>query len=200
MHAGQERQDGGGRELLEERTREVRGGARSSPCPARSDSTGSSPRCVWRSRPDPSRRAPGEQVAAAAACRWLLEQVAALPADAGGAPHRDSSRACGRGSSTSPSARARAGRSARSSTETIAAMLAAERLRARGRREQLVERAALVGLDVREGHPAQARHRHHGRDRLPHQREHPARPGVEEQRLLVHDQVLVEAEAAGQRR
>jgi hypothetical protein len=40
---------------------------------------------------------------------------------------------------------------------------------------------------------AQALHGQDGGHRLPDEREHPAGAGVEEQRLLVHDQVLVEA-------
>ena len=36
-------------------------------------------------------------------------------------------------------------------------------------------------------------------DSLPHEREDPAQPRVEEQRMLVHDEVLVEGKTAGDR-
>ena len=63
--------------------------------------------------------------------------------------------------------------------------LAAQRHGLRRRRQQPVQRAALVGLDVREAHVAQALDRHHGGDGLAHQREQLARTGVEQQRLVV---------------
>jgi len=44
---------------------------------------------------------------------------------------------------------------------------------------------------------AQPLYRHNRPDRLAHKREHPAQSGVEEQRLVVGDQVLVEREATG---
>ncbi len=72
---------------------------------------------------------------------------------------------------------------------------AAQRHRFGRRRQQLVERAALVGLEVRERDVAQSLDRHDRGDRFAHQREHPARTGVEEERLVVDQQVLVEAEA-----
>ena len=77
--------------------------------------------------------------------------------------------------------------------------LAAQGRGLRGDGEELVQRAALVGLEVREADVAEARRRQHGLDRLADEREHPARAGVEEQRLLVDDQVLVEGESAGHR-
>ena len=43
---------------------------------------------------------------------------------------------------------------------------------------------------------ARRQERQDGGHRLPDEREHPAGAGVEEQRLLIHDQVLVEAEAS----
>jgi len=49
---------------------------------------------------------------------------------------------------------------------------------------------------VGEADVAQARERQHLADRLGDQREHAARAGVEEERRLVRDQVLVEAEGA----
>ena len=64
------------------------------------------------------------------------------------------------------------------------------------RREPLVERTALVRFHVGEGDVAQPLRRQDAGDRLMHQGKHPARPGVEQQGLLVDDEVLVEAEAA----
>ncbi|MCQ4345941.1 hypothetical protein NGA35_00555 [Pseudomonas stutzeri] len=73
---------------------------------------------------------------------------------------------------------------------------AAQRYRLRGDGQPFVERAALVGLDVGQADVAQALDRQHAGHRLAHQREQPARAGVEQQRLVVEQQVLVEREAA----
>ena len=62
---------------------------------------------------------------------------------------------------------------------------------------RLVHRPALVRLDVAEGDPPQRSTGTIGRDRLAHEREHRPRTGVEQQRLLVVDQELVEREAGG---
>ncbi len=73
--------------------------------------------------------------------------------------------------------------------------------RGRGRRcpEELVQRAALVGLVVRERDPPEPLHRQHRGDGLAREREDAPRPGVEQERLVVCDEVLVEAEAARDR-
>jgi anion-transporting ArsA/GET3 family ATPase len=68
-------------------------------------------------------------------------------------------------------------------------------LSVRRRRQEVVDGAALIGLDVRECDPAQPFDRHHARDRLAHQREQLAHPRVVEQRLLCVDEELVEREA-----
>src|SRR5690606_32703061 len=60
--------------------------------------------------------------------------------------------------------------------------------------EEVVERAALVGLEVREGDVAQLPERQHPADRLGHERKEPPGAGVEEERLVVGDEVLVEVE------
>ena len=70
-------------------------------------------------------------------------------------------------------------------------------LRVRGDREELVHRAAFVGLDMAERDPAQACERHDAGDGLRHQRKHPPRAGVEERRLVGVDEELVEREAPG---
>jgi hypothetical protein len=49
---------------------------------------------------------------------------------------------------------------------------------------------------VRERDPAEALDRHHRGDRLAREREGAARAGVKQERLVVHDEVLVEGEAA----
>jgi hypothetical protein len=67
------------------------------------------------------------------------------------------------------------------------------RLRRRG--EPLAQRAALVGLDVAEGDPAQAAYLHHPGDSLGDGREQRPLAAVEEQRLLGIDEELVEGEA-----
>jgi len=74
------------------------------------------------------------------------------------------------------------------------AHLAADRDGVRGDGEEVVERAALVGLEVREGDVADRVHRQRLADRLGDQREHAARAGVEDERLGAGDQVLVEVE------
>ena len=73
-----------------------------------------------------------------------------------------------------------------------------QRLGGRRGREQEIQRAAFVVLEVRERDVAEALDRHHRGDRLAHQRGHPAGPRVEEQRRVVHHQVLVERKAAGE--
>jgi hypothetical protein len=64
--------------------------------------------------------------------------------------------------------------------------------------KEVVERAALVGLEMREGEPAQASDREDAPDRLRRDLEGLAVAGVEEQRFVAGDQVLVVAEAAGE--
>src|SRR4029079_1157934 len=68
-------------------------------------------------------------------------------------------------------------------------------LRVRRSSEELVHRAALVGLEVAEHDPAQPLDGRDGRDRLGDEREHPARTGVVEQRLVGVDEELVESES-----
>ncbi len=83
-----------------------------------------------------------------------------------------------------------------------AADLALRGRRLRGRGQPLVERAALVGLEVAVADPAQARERHDPRQRLADPGIERAHAGVEQQRLLGVDQDLVEREPAlrGERR
>ena len=85
--------------------------------------------------------------------------------------------------------------------EVVDRHLAAQRVEQHlGRRrggQPLVHRAALVGLDVAEADPAQPVDREHLADGLGHEREHPPGAGVEQQRLVAVEQVLVEGEAAG---
>jgi hypothetical protein len=90
---------------------------------------------------------------------------------------------CEPSESSSPSASPRGARFAKSPTDV------------RRRREKLVERAALVGLEVRESDVPELLDRHHGADRLAHEREEAAEPGVEHHRRLVDDQVLIEVES-----
>jgi hypothetical protein len=75
--------------------------------------------------------------------------------------------------------------------------LRAQRTCARRDREEVVQATRLVGLDMRERDPAKLFDREHGGDRLLHQREHLARTGVEDQRLVIDDEVLVEREPTG---
>ncbi len=74
---------------------------------------------------------------------------------------------------------------------------AVDDLRARRGLEEQVHRAALVGLDVGERDPAQILYRNDAVDRVGHEREHLAHPGVEQERLVAADQELVEREARG---
>ena len=67
-----------------------------------------------------------------------------------------------------------------------------DRGRLGGNRQPLVERAALVHLEVAPADPPQRRRVDHFRQRLAHLREHPAHAGVEEERLLVADQEMIE--------
>ena len=62
------------------------------------------------------------------------------------------------------------------------------------RGEELVHRAALVGLDMAERDPAQPLDGHDPGDRLGHEREHGPRSGVEQQRFVGGDEELVERE------
>ena len=76
--------------------------------------------------------------------------------------------------------------------------LAAKR-QGRGRiGEELIERTAFVRLEMREGNVAKPLNWHHVVDRLAHQRKEFPRPGVEQQRIVIVDQVLAETEPAGQ--
>ena len=65
---------------------------------------------------------------------------------------------------------------------------ATSRLRSGG--EELVHRAALVGLDVAERDPTEALHRHDLRNRFRDEREHRPRSGVEQERLVRLDDEL----------
>ena len=80
-----------------------------------------------------------------------------------------------------------------------AAGLPVRHLRLRRDREPLVHRAALVGLVVAEGDPAQPFGRDEPADGLADEREHPPQAGVEQQRLVPEDEELVEGEAGGRR-
>ena len=60
--------------------------------------------------------------------------------------------------------------------------------------KELVQCAALVGLEMRQPDEAQAIDRHDALDRLAHQGKHFARPGMKQQRLVIHHDVLVEIE------
>jgi hypothetical protein len=62
--------------------------------------------------------------------------------------------------------------------------------------EEVVQRAAFVSLEVRKGQIAQLGRVQHFGDCVAREREHAPRPGVEQQRLVVQHEVLVEAEAA----
>jgi hypothetical protein len=73
---------------------------------------------------------------------------------------------------------------------------AVHHLGVRGGRGELVHRAALVGLQVREGDPPEPAGRHDLLDRPLDQREQLALAGVVEQRLLGVDEERVEGEAA----
>jgi hypothetical protein len=61
----------------------------------------------------------------------------------------------------------------------------------RSDREEMVQRAGLVALVVREGDVAQPCHRQHGRDRLAGLAEHPPRPRVVEERRLVQNEIPI---------
>ena len=75
--------------------------------------------------------------------------------------------------------------------------LAAQRLRALGDGQPLVQRSALVGLVVREGDPAKRFEREDAGHGGTGRGKQAPRARVEEQRLLVDDQELVEGEAPG---
>jgi hypothetical protein len=74
---------------------------------------------------------------------------------------------------------------------------AVDHLGAGGVGQQQVHGPALVGLDVGERDPAQIGQGHHPGDGRRHQRVELAHPGVEQERLLVPHQELVEGEAPG---
>ena len=88
------------------------------------------------------------------------------------------------------------GRSARSLSDTMQPS-ALNNLGWRRRRQPQVHGAALVGLDVAEADPPQALDVEDLARPPGDQREHLARTGVEQERLVGVDQVLVEGEAAG---
>ena len=67
--------------------------------------------------------------------------------------------------------------------------------RALGDGEPLVQRAALVGLEVAEPDPAERRRLDDGCDRLPRHPEHASHERVHEERLVVLHEILVELEA-----
>ena len=74
--------------------------------------------------------------------------------------------------------------------------LAAERHRLRRDGEKLIQRSTLVRLDVRERNVAKRCHRDDAPDGLAHRSEQHSRAGVEQQRIGIANQVLVEGEAA----
>ena len=82
-------------------------------------------------------------------------------------------------------------------SDSMHAEPAVDDLRARRGVEEQVHRAALVGLDVGERDPAQILYRNDAVDRVGHEREQLAHPGVEQERLVAADQELVEREARG---
>ena len=69
--------------------------------------------------------------------------------------------------------------------------------RLRRDREPFVHRAALVGLEMAEGDPAQALGRDDAADGVAVERKHLAQAGVEHQRLVAEHEELVEGEAGG---
>ena len=75
--------------------------------------------------------------------------------------------------------------------------LAAERCGARCHGKELVERAALVRLEMRKADVSETLDRHHAADCFAHQRKQFARPGMKQQRFIVINQVLVETEPGG---
>src|SRR4029079_477563 len=74
--------------------------------------------------------------------------------------------------------------------------LAAQWHRLRRYGEKLIQRSAFVGLDVRERNITKRLHGDHTPDGLAHRSEQHSRPGVEQQRIGIANQVLVEGEAA----
>jgi hypothetical protein len=60
----------------------------------------------------------------------------------------------------------------------------------------MVQRSALVRLDMRKRDVTQLLDRDDARDRFAHERKHLAQPGVEQKRRVVDNQILVEGEAA----
>jgi hypothetical protein len=63
--------------------------------------------------------------------------------------------------------------------------------------QEVVQRAVFVAFEVRSADPAQFPDGHHFSDGFEGDREELAVAGVEQQRLVVHDQVRIEREAAG---
>jgi hypothetical protein len=76
---------------------------------------------------------------------------------------------------------------------------APKRHRAGRQRKPLIQRATLVGLEMRQGNVAEILDTQDAGNRLPHQRKHPSRPGVKQRRRLIHDEILVESETARDR-
>ena len=97
-------------------------------------------------------------------------------------------------SMTSPSAKGRGGRSAISLIETMQPSPPWATCGVRRGGQELVHGAALVGLDVTERDPAQPLDRHDPLDGFADAGKHRAVAGVEQQRLVVVDQELVEGE------
>src|SRR5258708_23821304 len=58
----------------------------------------------------------------------------------------------------------------------------------------MVHRSALVGIDMAEGDPAQLVHRDEAPNRVRYERKQRSQAGLEEQRLLIEDEELVEHE------
>ena len=98
---------------------------------------------------------------------------------------------------SSPSAKPRGVRSAMSLSDTSAPIWLQNGTAWGATARKSLSPPALVRLEVRISNIAQALHRNHLRDGFLNQRKHPAEAGVEQQRLIVNDQVLPEAEAAG---
>src|SRR3989440_11121000 len=61
-------------------------------------------------------------------------------------------------------------------------------------REKLVQCSAFIRLEVRERDVAEAIDGHYALDRLAYQWKHPSQSGVEDKRLVIHDEILVEIE------
>jgi hypothetical protein len=126
----------------------------------------------------------GKQIAAEEGGRSLLEQIAAIPS-------------VGQVGCVDPRYRVPAERECFAVTETECLAVGdvidghhlrhgtAERYSTRRHLEEFIDGAAFVGLEMRDAEIAQAACRYHRLDRLADQWEHPARPGVEQQRFVV---------------